>query len=411
MTSSTTVTIVGAGPYGLSLASHLGKSGIPFRIFGPPMDVWQTQMPAGMHLKSDGFASDLYDPDREFTLKRYCKEHGIAYADYGLPVHKDTFVAYALEFQKKFAAGLDRQPVVELRKDRAGYSIRLEDGEVLTSKAVVVATGISYFGCVPAPLNTLHESLCTHSSAHNDLSGFKNRRVVVLGGGASATDLAALLLEAGSSVRIVARRPLKFHLPPSTTPQSLWKKIREPNLGLGPGLKSAFYTAAPDLFYLLPRTQRHRIVRHHLGPAGGWFIKDQVLGKVQSYIGYDVRSATESNGAVRLDICDIHGEHTEIEVDHVIAATGYQPSIDRLTFIDPALRARIKQEANSPRLSRSFESSVAGLYFIGVAAACNFGPLMRFARGAEFAANRVARHLQRSVASEAPIKSGQEATA
>src|ERR1700682_3160564 len=102
MKSSTPIAIVGAGPYGLSLAAHLNQRGIPFRIFGFPMQVWRQQMPAGMHLKSDGFASDLYDPDRAFTLKRYCADRGIEYSDCGIPVRLDTFLAYALEFQQRF---------------------------------------------------------------------------------------------------------------------------------------------------------------------------------------------------------------------------------------------------------------------------------------------------------------------
>ena len=54
--------IIGAGPYGLSIAAHLRHAGVPSRIFGRPMDTWVSHMPKGMMLKSDGFASDLYDP-------------------------------------------------------------------------------------------------------------------------------------------------------------------------------------------------------------------------------------------------------------------------------------------------------------------------------------------------------------
>lgn len=61
--------IIGAGPYGLSLAAHLRAAGRNLRIFGAPMDFWSNHMPRGMFLKSEGFASDLFDPDNEFTLK------------------------------------------------------------------------------------------------------------------------------------------------------------------------------------------------------------------------------------------------------------------------------------------------------------------------------------------------------
>ena len=49
----TNVVIVGAGPYGLSLASCLRANGVEHRIFGEPMKPWLTQMPEGMLLKSE----------------------------------------------------------------------------------------------------------------------------------------------------------------------------------------------------------------------------------------------------------------------------------------------------------------------------------------------------------------------
>ena len=63
--------IIGAGPYGLSIAAHFRRRGIPFRIFGRPMDSWRAHMPKGMRLKSDGFASNIYDPESAFTLKQF----------------------------------------------------------------------------------------------------------------------------------------------------------------------------------------------------------------------------------------------------------------------------------------------------------------------------------------------------
>jgi cation diffusion facilitator CzcD-associated flavoprotein CzcO len=56
------VAIIGAGPYGLSVAAHLKVRNVDFRIFGSPMEFWLKSMPEGMHLKSEGFASSLYDP-------------------------------------------------------------------------------------------------------------------------------------------------------------------------------------------------------------------------------------------------------------------------------------------------------------------------------------------------------------
>lgn len=66
----TDVAIIGAGPYGLSIAAHLKARGIPFRIFGKAMHAWLAHMPKGMRLKSEGFASGLYYPDSTFTLAK-----------------------------------------------------------------------------------------------------------------------------------------------------------------------------------------------------------------------------------------------------------------------------------------------------------------------------------------------------
>src|SRR5580658_2152964 len=90
------VAIIGAGPYGLSIAAHLKARGVDFRIFGPAMDTWQNHMPKGMRLKSEGFASSIYDPESLLTLGKYCQAKGLAYQDQGLPVPLDTFCSYGL---------------------------------------------------------------------------------------------------------------------------------------------------------------------------------------------------------------------------------------------------------------------------------------------------------------------------
>src|ERR1700691_2862725 len=88
--------IIGSGPYGLSIAAHFRRRGIPFRLFGRIMDSLQHHMPRGMFLKSEGFASNLYDRESAFTLEQFCAERGIDYADSGVPVRLDAFSAYDL---------------------------------------------------------------------------------------------------------------------------------------------------------------------------------------------------------------------------------------------------------------------------------------------------------------------------
>ena len=86
----TEVAIIGAGPYGLSLAAHLRSAGADFRVIGHPMEAWRNHMPEGMLLKSDGFACYLYDPQGEYPLSRHCRELGIAYDDKRTRVRLNT---------------------------------------------------------------------------------------------------------------------------------------------------------------------------------------------------------------------------------------------------------------------------------------------------------------------------------
>ena len=177
------IVIVGAGPYGLSLAAHFRSQGIRFRIFGRPMDSWLNHMPKGMYLKSDGFASNLSDPDGSYTLKHFCDERGIKYDDLGIPVKLETFGAYGLAFRERMVPELEDKLVVGLDRIQDGFALRLDSGETLTTRRVVLAVGITHFENVPAGLAHLPPEYLSHSFRHRDLEALRGRRVAVIGGG------------------------------------------------------------------------------------------------------------------------------------------------------------------------------------------------------------------------------------
>ena len=387
------VVIIGAGPYGLSLAAHLKACGIECRVFGSPMHTWRTQMPEGMRLKSEGFASSLFDAKGDFTLGEYCKRKGLPYADVGLPVALEIFSDYGMEFQRKYVPELEDKLVVSLHKNGKKLEVQLSDGESLTARKVVTAVGITHFGYVPAELAGLPLELVTHSSYHHKLSTFKGKSVVVVGAGASALDLAALLHQAGAEVQLVARGPaIRFHDPPQL-PRPWRQRMKAPITGIGSGWKLMFYSHLPHIFHKLPEELRLKAVRKTLGPAPGWFIKQEVVGKVSFNLSTQIQRATERNGRVQLDLTDNSGANRTITADHVISATGYKVDLRRLSFLQPDVMSGIRSIQNTPILSSHFESSVPALYFVGTAAANSFGPLMRFAVGAGFTASRVSKHL------------------
>ena len=149
------VVIVGAGPYGLSIAAHLAAAGIPHRIFGAPMRTWRQGMPAGMLLKSDGFASSLSDPEEAFTLAAYCGEQGIPYADTGWGVPVAVFAAYGAAFQKRFVPHLEDVQVCRLSRTPHGFDVGLADGRTVAASRVVLATGLQPFAHIPDELANL----------------------------------------------------------------------------------------------------------------------------------------------------------------------------------------------------------------------------------------------------------------
>ena len=395
MPNSSGVVIIGAGPYGLSIAAHLRAKDVEHRIIGDPMQFWLGHMPRGMLLKSDGFASTLYDPKAELTLRRYCEERNIEYADLGTPVRLEDFCAYGIEFQQRFAPNLESKRVTLLERTRAGFTLSLSDGESIAAQRVVIATGLSHFEHVPSELATLPNDLLSHSSAHVHLHQFKGRDVTVIGGGASATELATLLHEAGSNVRMVARRlSIELHTR-MELPRPIAQTIRRPLSTIGPGWKSRFFTDLPLVFHNLPKPTQNRLVKGFLGPAGGWFLRGR-FERVPLLAGYQIKGAEASGDRAILWLKSENGDERRIETEHVIAATGYRADIRRLPLLSAGIKSQLKLFNNVPELSSQFESSVPGLFFVGPAAIDSFGPVLRFACGAKFTASQLSNHLARA---------------
>ena len=397
MSDAVEVAIVGAGPYGLSLAAHLSAAGVGFRQFGLPMRLWREAMPKGMFLKSQGFASNLSDPAGTHTLEAFCGAAGLPYASYGVPVPLNTFVSYGRWFQSEFAGDLEEVLVTGIVGRPGGFAVTLATGEQVSARKVVVAAGVEHFAYVPRPLSVLPAGLCTHSSAHTDLGVFAGQEVIVVGAGQSALESAALLHEHGASVRLVAReKSLAWNGEPLPLERPLRQRLIEPEAGLGSGWATWFYSNHPAAFRHLPQPSRVHRARTALGPAGACWLRSRVDGQFPVHAGQAVRSAEPLAGGVRLEITDAGGTRRTLAANHVIAATGYRTDLARLSFLGDEVRAGLRTVAGTPTVGRDYQSSVPGLYFIGPAVAPTFGPVMRFVFGARHAATVVTRHLAAS---------------
>ena len=205
------VAIVGAGPYGLSLAAHLRDLKVGHTVFGSPMSFWLDCVPPGMELKSEGPSSDLFDPRREYPIRAHYQTLSRPFIGRVI-VPAELFVGYGREFQKKYAPEVDTRRVTNIARSEGKFVLRLEDTTLVRATRVIVATGIRDFAHVPESLSALPQEFITHSSMYGPVDQLRGRKVIVIGGGASAVDLAWSLHERGSDVSILCRQPaIKFH--------------------------------------------------------------------------------------------------------------------------------------------------------------------------------------------------------
>jgi len=131
------VTIVGAGPYGLSTAAHLRTiKGLEVLVFGEPMSFWERHMPVGMLLRSNWTATQIADPNRSLTLEAY---QAASSNHLSHPVPLDRFIQYGLWYQRQAVPDLDQRKIARIESGPSGFRVILADGDVIRSRRVVVA--------------------------------------------------------------------------------------------------------------------------------------------------------------------------------------------------------------------------------------------------------------------------------
>jgi peptidoglycan/xylan/chitin deacetylase (PgdA/CDA1 family)/glycine/D-amino acid oxidase-like deaminating enzyme len=383
--------VVGAGPYGLSTAAHLIGRGLKVAVFGKPLELWRNQMPRGMRLRSHWWATNISDPRREYGFDRFFRESKY---DKCYPEPIDAFIDYGLWFQQRVIPDVDETYVSRIERDGDRFLVTLADGRQVQSAAIVMAIGLAYYAHRPAEFRHLTRELVSHSSEHNDFSRFQGKHVMVIGGGQSALEYSALLHEAGAAVHNVSRRPIDWLSPDREGERTLIQRILAPRSGIAPGWINWGLQHMPYLFNRLPQHKKDRILRAYLPAAVSAWLKDRVLGKVILHEGQTVASAEEVAGRVEATLSD----GSALTIDHLIVATGYKIDVERLTMIDPSLRAEIKTHHGAPLLSPWFESSVPAFYFVGATSLSAFGPLYRFVAGCRATGPRVARSIAKTVA-------------
>jgi predicted ATP-grasp superfamily ATP-dependent carboligase len=382
------IAVIGAGPNGLAATAHLRDAGFTTICFGEPLQSWAERMPAGMLLRSRWRSSHIANPGRRLMLDDYQAAGRRAIGS--SPISREDFIDYGRWFARQVVPDLDsRRVVLVTRATGGGFRLTLDDGEELAVSRVVVAAGIQPFAHCPEPFTSLSGSVRSHAYDYGDLAVLAGRRVAVIGGGQSALESATLLHERGADVEVLCRaeelRWLSPEIRSADTTRAAWPRLQPPPTDVG-GRAVGWIAAAPDAFRRVP-ARWHEVISHRcIRPVGAAWLRPRLAG-VPVTLGVRVQAVRERGGEVTLALDDA----TTRRVDHVLLGTGYQVDVGRYPFLAAELVAELQIRSGYPILGPGLESSVAGVHFMGAAAARTFGPVMRFVVGTWYGAPAVTR--------------------
>ncbi len=358
------------------------------------MDFWQT-MPIGMLLRSNWTATCIAEHEGPLALSSYMEAKDL---DFPLPVPLDTFIDYGLWVAGQVSPDADHRRVSNIRKGPGGFVLTLGDESQLRASRVVVAAGISEFTHRPEFTEGLPPELVSHTADHHDLSRFAGQRVLVVGGGQSALESAALLSESGADVTIAVRADQLTWLHGGKYHRMLgrFSKVVYAPTDVGP-MGISRVVAVPGLFTRLPRAVQDPMAHRSIRPAGAAWLKPRIAD-LPIHLGTTVRSiqARGAGAHVALDGAP------DLDVDHVLCGTGYRVDVGRYSFLDPTLTRAVRTVRGYPVLKPGMESSVPGLHFMGAPGAYSFGPIMRFVAGGWYGATTLTAQVTRRRTSAFP---------
>ena len=364
--------IIGAGPYGLAAAAYAKSLGVDVTVVGRTLDFWKSNMPRGMFLRS---GPDWHLDAREAaTFEAYLHRRGLTPAEIK-PIPLDTFLDYAKWFMAEYAISPRNTHIDHLTRSDGEYVASLDDGSRLRARKVLLGLGFAFFKHCPEEVTRkLPPGSFTHTCDAVDFDQYHGMRVLIVGGRQSAFEWAALIREQGAEeVHVVYRHPTPTFTQPdwSWVKPMVWQTLQDHAWWrkLAPGgkerIQGAFWKAGRLILeeWLAARVHQPNIYRHEMtciDSAGA-----------QGDSTYEIRLSDNSK-------CNVH---------HIILATGYQPAMDNVAFLDRAtILDRLSTIDGFPALDPEFQTSVPGLYISGLAATRDFGPFFGFNVGCPVAA-------------------------
>lgn len=315
------VLVIGAAQAGLTAGYYLKKTKREFLI-----------VDAGNHIGDSWLAR--WDSLRLFTPRPYCSLPGLKLSkDTDYYPTKFQIAQYLTRYAEKYRLPIQLNcRVISLTRRNALFEA-VTDNEIIIAKKIIIATGSYADAYIPDVSNKLDEKIKQlHSSQYKNPSQFIAPRVVVVGGGNSAAQIAVELAKS-KQVAVVSRRT------PQYTPTHLL------------GLSIFTYVAASGLFNISKKSK----LRSNAERVGNYVIGTQLRDSIRHarirHFNSKVIDATKQSLILQ--------DGTNIPVEAVLWATGYKNNYKWIR-IPGAL-----SEDGLP-LHHNGVSLVDGLYWVGL---------------------------------------------
>jgi lysine/ornithine N-monooxygenase len=348
----TQVLIVGAGPYGLSLANYLSAQGQDFRIIGKPMELWKNHIFSKASLRSDMATSEIAHPEQAYTIQAFRAATDTHDATNSERVSVREYRQYIDWVLADLPYKIESHYLVHLSKEKDHYLAELSSGDVIVAKRVIIATGVAHHLNIPEEFKASQNTI--HSYQVPEIEVLKDKKVLVVGAGQSAAEAIEVCQQNNNQVEWYCRTEPRFYSEPLDLPKWIFDLV----------VKSAGF------FRRLPS------------------------GLIKSV--FSIFSATTMTPDYKVKLADIkrYSETpTLTDYDHIIVATGYRYSLKHMAFLGAEVSAMLKMKQDMPQIDKNFMSSLKNLYFIGPTTEQFFGPPMKFMIGSQYVAPRLSKIL------------------
>jgi thioredoxin reductase len=354
------VLIIGAGPYGVSIALDLHRRGLPFVICGEPFELWYRHTLTAVSLRSDIHVSEVFTKDRRHRLDRYI-EASLPATD-ALRIRKGrvpvgVFREYLRHVQSNLPFPILRTRVTSLERDGDDFNAATADQGMIRASQVVLACGVDAHRHLPECLVELASERVVHGWQVQRYESARDQSVLVVGSGQSAAE-AVWHLRPHNRVTWVHRTSPTFYADLVALPRPIF----------------ALAMRGSHIFSMMPNWLRTRL-RTKLGGTTITPDLKQHLEDVNS-LSCDVQNLQLVN---RGNL--VYSSQMNQEFDLVIACTGYRHALKNLSMLSRELISAVRCDGAMPVLDRCFQTSVPGLYVVGAMAEPKHGPAMRFMSG------------------------------